>query len=325
MSPLKAVRALGLFYSSKTGLIMSPGTLVSRTFATSVRTRAVAASKKANKLSTATAASTEEASEEPVPTKTTRKSAARGKAATTAAMAPTTASVSEALSPPSPSSPSPSPAVSATTPPISTTTTTAASTVPAAGVTPAVRELPSYLADQELPAGTFGIQTILSFLKTQKIMRCVVFDVSSISIDNDYTIVLSVPSSRAMQSLSTRLYKLARDSNPGNAHLLSVAEDPDGLWNVVDLSSVWVHVMVDSARSMPACQRVEVRTRPSIISHSRDLFCTVFIIFEAFRGTHFAIITLTGFTFCCFFSPFLSLPLCFFLAFFSAFCCATRS
>lgn len=107
------------------------------------------------------------------------------------------------------------------------------------------------------PGPKWGIQLVLEFLKTQKIMKCVVFDVSHISLSNDYTIVLSVPSTRSMQSLSTKLIKLARDNNARNQHVMSISEDPDGLWNIVDLCSIWVHVMVDSARSMPACQRVE--------------------------------------------------------------------
>lgn len=67
-------------------------------------------------------------------------------------------------------------------------------------------EVRSRLPPEELiHEGEFGIQTVLNYLKTQKLMKCVVFDVRECSISNDYTIVLSMPSSRSMR-VSFRRY-----------------------------------------------------------------------------------------------------------------------
>lgn len=118
--------------------------------------------------------------------------------------------------------------------------------------------VPGHLQLQSEENG-FGIQDVLNYLKTQKISKCVVFDVASTVIYTDYIIMLTCPSTRAMQTLSMRLVKFARSMDNRQKHLVGGGDDPDGLWNIIELGNITVHLMTEEGRSSAVCQRVERR------------------------------------------------------------------
>ena len=109
------------------------------------------------------------------------------------------------------------------------------------------------------PPGQWGIQMVLSYLRTQKISKCVVFDSYSQNTMNNYIIVCNVPSVRAMYSLAERLVKQARMYKPTHHDQFAAGRDAEGLWSVADMGTILVHILTDAGRSSPAFQRVERR------------------------------------------------------------------
>jgi ribosomal silencing factor RsfS len=116
---------------------------------------------------------------------------------------------------------------------------------------------PSTISGNQLINRNWGIQNVLNFLKTQKVSNMVVFDSSSQSITCDYTIVCNVASTKPMQALTSKLVALGRMNKALGYEKFNGGDDPDGLWNIANLSHIVVHVLTPAGRTAPMFQRAE--------------------------------------------------------------------